>query len=60
MEKFFKLHIFNEVSKNQYKIDKMQKAIDASLHGFADIVGVFPVANSVLGGERGIESVLMV
>ena len=34
----------------------MQKAIDASVRGFADMVRVFPAATSVVRGERVIES----
>ena len=42
--------------KDQYEIDEMQKAIDASVRGFADMVRVFPAATSVVRGERVIES----
>ena len=44
------------VVKDQYEIDEMQKAIDASVRGFADMVRVFPAATSVPRGERVIES----
>jgi Xaa-Pro aminopeptidase len=42
--------------KDQYEIDEMQKAVDASVRGFADMVRVFPAATSVVRGERVIES----
>ena len=42
--------------KDEYEIDEMQKAIDASVRGFADMVRVFPAATSVPRGERVIES----
>jgi Xaa-Pro aminopeptidase len=42
--------------KDPYEIDEMQKAIDASVRGFADMVRVFPAATSVVRGERVIES----
>ena len=44
------------IVKDQYEIDEMQKAIDASVRGFADMVRVFPAATSVVRGERVIES----
>jgi Xaa-Pro aminopeptidase len=42
--------------KDEYEIDQMQKAIDATARGFSDIVKVFPAATSVARGERVIES----
>jgi Xaa-Pro aminopeptidase len=42
--------------KDQYEIDEMQKAVDATVRGFADMVRVFPVATSITRGERVIES----
>ena len=42
--------------KDEYEIDEMQKAVDASIRGFADMVRVFPAATSVPRGERVIES----
>jgi Xaa-Pro aminopeptidase len=42
--------------KDAYEIGEMQKAIDASVRGFADMVRVFPAATSVPRGERVIES----
>ena len=42
--------------KDTYEIDEMQKAVDASVRGFADMVRVFPAATSVARGERIIES----
>jgi len=44
------------IVKDQYEIDEMQKAVDASVRGFADMVRVFPAATSVVRGERVIES----
>ena len=44
------------IVKDQYEIDEMQKAVDASIRGFADMVRVFPAATSVARGERIIES----
>jgi Xaa-Pro aminopeptidase len=42
--------------KDQYEIEQMQKAVDASVRGFADMVRVFPAATSVPRGERVIEA----
>ncbi len=42
--------------KDEYEINEMQKAVDASVRGFADMVRVFPAATSVTRGERIIES----
>jgi Xaa-Pro aminopeptidase len=42
--------------KDKYEIDEMQKAIDASVRGFADMVRVFPAATAVPRGERVIEA----
>jgi Xaa-Pro aminopeptidase len=42
--------------KDEYEIAEMQKAIDATVRGFADMVRVFPAATSVARGERVIES----
>jgi Xaa-Pro aminopeptidase len=42
--------------KDQYEIDEMQKAVDATVRGFGDMVRVFPAATSVPKGERVIES----
>jgi Xaa-Pro aminopeptidase len=44
------------IVKDQYEIDEMQKAIDVSVRGFADMIRVFPAAISVPRGERVIES----
>ena len=42
--------------KDQYEVDEMQKAVDATVRGFDDMVRVFPAAVSVTRGERVIES----
>ncbi len=42
--------------KDQYEIEQMQEAIDASVRGFADMVRVFPAATSVPKGERVVEA----
>ena len=42
--------------KDEYEIEQMQKAVDASVRGFADMVRVFPAATSVPRGERVIEA----
>jgi Xaa-Pro aminopeptidase len=42
--------------KDGYEISEMQKAIDATARGFADMVRVFPAATSTKRGERVIES----
>ncbi len=42
--------------KDEYEIDEMQKAVDATVRGFGDMVRVFPAATSVPRGERVIES----
>ena len=42
--------------KDQYEIDQIQSAVDATVRGFADMVRVFPAATATLRGERVIES----
>ena len=42
--------------KDAYEIDEMQKAVAATVRGFADMVRVFPAATSQARGERIIES----
>jgi Xaa-Pro aminopeptidase len=42
--------------KDQYEIDQMQAAVDATVRGFADMVQVFPAATATPRGERVIES----
>jgi Xaa-Pro aminopeptidase len=42
--------------KDDYEINEMQKAVDTSVRGFADMVRVFPVATSTKRGERVIEA----
>jgi Xaa-Pro aminopeptidase len=42
--------------KDQYEIDQMQIAVDATVRGFADMVRVFPAATATRRGERVIES----
>jgi Xaa-Pro aminopeptidase len=42
--------------KDQYEIDQMQAAVDATVHGFADMVRIFPAATATPRGERVIES----
>ena len=52
---FLNFTSMQRIIKDQYEIDEMQKAIDASVRGFADMVRVFPAATSVTRGERVIE-----
>jgi Xaa-Pro aminopeptidase len=42
--------------KDEYEIEQMQQAVDATVRGFADMVKVFPAATSKPRGERVIES----
>jgi Xaa-Pro aminopeptidase len=42
--------------KDEYEIEQMQQAVDATARGFADMVKVFPAATSKPRGERVIES----
>ena len=42
--------------KDQYEIDQMQAAVDATVRGFSDMVRVFPAATATPRGERVIES----
>jgi Xaa-Pro aminopeptidase len=42
--------------KDQYEIDQMQVAVDATVRGFADMVRAFPAATATPRGERVIES----
>ena len=52
---FLNFTSLQRIVKDQYEIDEMQKAIDASVRGFADMVRVFPAATAVTRGERVIE-----
>lgn len=42
--------------KDQYEVNEMQKAVDSTIRGFADMVKVFPAATKTPRGERVIES----
>jgi Xaa-Pro aminopeptidase len=42
--------------KDDYEIDQMQRAVDATARGFADMVKVFQAATATIKGERVIES----
>jgi len=42
--------------KDEYEMEQMQQAVDATTRGFADMVKVFPAATSKPRGERVIES----
>ena len=53
---FLKIISSMRIVKDKYEIDEMQKAVDATVRGFADMVTVFPAATSVTRGERVIES----
>jgi Xaa-Pro aminopeptidase len=56
IEEFLKDISVMRAVKDKYEIDEMQKAVDASVRGFADMVRVFPAATSVARGERVIEA----
>jgi Xaa-Pro aminopeptidase len=53
---FLNLTSVMRMTKDEYEIKEMQKAIDATSRGFADMVKVFPVATSHKRGERIIEA----
>ena len=53
---FLNFTSMQRIVKDQYEIDEMQKAVDASVRDFADMVRVFPAATAVARGERVIES----
>jgi len=53
---FLNLTSVMRMTKDEYEIKEMQKAIDATSRGFADMVKVFPVATSHRRGERIIEA----
>lgn len=55
-EEFANVTSVMRMKKDAYEIKEMQKAIDATSRGFADMVKVFPVATSNMRGERIIES----
>ncbi|MEY2822829.1 MAG: hypothetical protein RLZZ485_465, partial [Actinomycetota bacterium] len=55
-EEFANVTSVMRITKDQYEINEMQKAIDATSRGFADMVRVFPVATSHKRGERIIEA----
>jgi Xaa-Pro aminopeptidase len=42
--------------KDEYEIEQMQQAVDATTRGFVDMVKIFPAATSNPRGERVIES----
>lgn len=52
---FLNLLSISRMIKDQYEIDEMQKAIDATARGFSDMVRVFPAATATPRGERVIE-----
>jgi len=53
---FLKTNSILRMVKDEYEIDQMQQAVDATTRGFADMVKVFPAATSKPRGERVIES----
>ncbi len=55
-EEFANVTSVMRMTKDQYEINEMQRAIDATSRGFADMVKVFPVATSHKRGERIIEA----
>jgi Xaa-Pro aminopeptidase len=55
-EEFANVTSVMRITKDQYEINEMQRAIDATSRGFADMVKVFPVATSHKRGERIIEA----
>lgn len=42
--------------KDSYEVQEMQRAVDSTIRGFADMVRVFPAATQTPRGERVIES----
>jgi Xaa-Pro aminopeptidase len=42
--------------KDSYEVNEMQKAVDSTIRGFADMVKVFPAATKTSRGERVIEA----
>jgi Xaa-Pro aminopeptidase len=55
-EEFVNVTSVMRMTKDSYEVKEMQKAIDATSRGFADMVKVFPVATSHERGERIIEA----
>jgi len=55
-EEFANVTSVMRMTKDEYEVKEMQKAIDATSRGFADMVKVFPVATSHKRGERIIEA----
>jgi len=53
---FLNINSILRMIKDEYEIDQMQQAVDATARGFADMVKVFPAATSKPRGERVIES----
>jgi Xaa-Pro aminopeptidase len=55
-EEFLNTNSLLRMIKDEYEIEQMQQAVDATARGFADMVKVFPAAISKPRGERIIES----
>jgi Xaa-Pro aminopeptidase len=55
-EEFLNTNSTLRMIKDEYEIELMQQAVDATVRGFADMVKVFPAATSKPRGERVIES----
>jgi Xaa-Pro aminopeptidase len=53
---FLNINSIFRMIKDDYEIDQMQRAVDATARGFADMVKVFPAATATFRGERVIES----
>lgn len=55
-EEFLNVTSVMRMIKDSYEVNEMQKAIDSTTRGFADMVKVFPAATKTPRGERVIEA----
>jgi Xaa-Pro aminopeptidase len=55
-EEFLNVTSVMRMIKDSYEVNEMQKAVDSTIRGFADMVKVFPAATKTSRGERVIEA----
>ena len=55
-EEFLNVTSVMRMVKDSYEVNEMQKAVDSTIRGFADMVKVFPAATKTPRGERVIEA----
>ncbi|MGA1279169.1 MAG: aminopeptidase P family protein, partial [Candidatus Nanopelagicaceae bacterium] len=55
-EEFLNVTSVMRMIKDSFEVNEMQKAVDSTIRGFADMVKVFPAATKTPRGERVIEA----